>query len=43
MEIKIQPFKSCLGKDAVDSFISSMIEETKYCIDVMKKISTKKL
>ena len=28
--------KSYLGKDAVNNFISSMIEESKYCSDVMK-------
>ena len=32
-----KPFKSYLGKDAVYNFISSMIEESKYCSDVMKK------
>ena len=32
-----KPFKSCLGEDAVSNFISSMIEENKYCSDVMKK------
>ena len=32
-----KPFKSYLGKDAVYIFISSMIEESKYCIDVIKK------
>ena len=30
-------FKSYLGEDAVYNFISSMIEESKYCSDVMKK------
>ena len=29
-------FKSHLGEDAVYNFISSMIEESKYCSDVMK-------
>ena len=32
-----KPFKSYLGKDAVYNFINSMIEEYKYCSDVMKK------
>ena len=32
-----KPFKSYLGEHAVYSFISSMIEESKYCSDVMKK------
>ena len=31
-------FKICLGKDAVYNFITSMIEESKYCSEVMKKI-----
>ena len=30
-------FKTYLGKDAVYSFINSMIEESKYCSEVMKK------
>ena len=32
-----KPFKSCLGKDAVYNFINSMVEENKYCSDLMKK------
>ena len=32
-----KPFKSYLGKDAVSSFISTMIEEGKYSSDLMKK------
>ena len=32
-----------LGKDAVYNFINSMIEETKYCSDVIKKHFNKKL
>ena len=32
-----KPFKSYLGEDVVYNFISSMIEESKYCTDVMKK------
>ena len=32
-----KPFKSYLGKDAVYSFISTMIEEGKYSSDLMKK------
>ena len=31
------PFKTFLGKDAGYNFINNMIEESKYCIDVMKK------
>ena len=31
------PIKSYLGEDPVYSFINSMIEESKYCSDVMKK------
>ena len=38
-----QPFKSYLGKAAVYNFISSMIEKSKYCSDVMKKHSNKEL
>ena len=38
-----KPFKSHLGKDAVYNFISSMIEESKYCSDVMKKHFNKEL
>ena len=30
-------FKSYLSEDAVYNFISAMIEESKYCTDVMKK------
>ena len=32
-----KPFKPYLGKDAVYNFTSSMIKESKYCSDVMKK------
>ena len=32
-----KPFKSYLGKDAANNFIRSMIEESKFCSDVMKK------
>ena len=32
-----KPFKSYLGKNAVYNFINSMIEESKYCSEVMKK------
>ena len=32
-----KPFKSYLGKDAVYNFINSMIKESKYCTDMMKK------
>ena len=32
-----QPYKSYLGEDAVYSFIDSMVEESKYCSDGMKK------
>ena len=38
-----KPFKSYLGEDAVYNFISSMIEESKYCSDVKKKIFNKEL
>ena len=36
-------FKSYFGQDAVCNFISSMIEESKYCSDVMKKKLSKEL
>ena len=36
-------FKSYLGEDAVYNFVSSMIDESKYCNNVMKKILTKNL
>ena len=32
-----KPFKSYLGQDAVCSFIDSMIKESKYCSEVIKK------
>ena len=32
-----KPFKTYLGKDVVYNFIDSMIEESKYCNEVMKK------
>ena len=32
-----KPFKSYLCEDVVYNFISSMIEESKYCRDVIKK------
>ena len=38
-----KPLKSYLGKDAVYNFISSMIKESKYCSDVMKKHFNKEL
>ena len=31
-----KPFKPYLGEDAAYNFISSMIEESKYCSDVVK-------
>ena len=36
-------FKPYLGEDPVYNFISSMIEESKYCTDMMKKNLTKNL
>ena len=36
-------FKSHIGEDAVYNFISSLIEESKYCSDVMKKYFNKEL
>ena len=38
-----QPFKTYLGEDAVYNFINSMIKESKYCGDVMKKHFSKEL
>ena len=38
-----QPFKSYLGEDAVYNFFNSMIEESRYCSDVMKKHFNKEL
>ena len=32
-----RPFKTYFSKDAVYNFINNMIEESKYCSDVMKK------
>ena len=38
-----KPFKCYLGEDAVYDFIISMVEESKYYCDVMKKHFNKKL
>ena len=38
-----KPFTSYLGEDVVYNFISSMIEESKYCCDAMKKHFNKQL
>ena len=38
-----KPFKSYLGENVVYNFISSMIKESKYCSDVMKKKFNKEL
>ena len=38
-----KPFKTYLGKGAVYNFINSMIEERKYCSDLIKYILTKNL
>ena len=38
-----KPFKLYLGQDAVYNFITSMMEESKYCSDAMIKILTKNL
>ena len=39
-----KPFTLYLGEDTVYNFVNSMMEERKYCSDVMKKnILTKKL
>ena len=38
-----QSFKSYLDKDTAYSFINSMIEESKYCTDIMKNHFNKEL
>ena len=38
-----KPFKTYLGKDAVYNFINNMIEESKYCSELMKKHFNKEL
>ena len=38
-----KPFKSHLGEDAVYNFIRSIIKESKYCSDVIKKYFDKEL
>ena len=38
-----KPFKSYLGEDAAHTFISNMIEESKYSSNVMKKYFNKEL
>ena len=38
-----KPFKLYLGKNSVENFINSMIKESKYCSDVMKKHFNKEL
>ena len=38
-----KPFKSNIGEDVVHNFISSMIKESKYCSDVIKKHFNKEL
>ena len=32
-----QPFKTCLGEDAIYNFINNMIKESKYCSEVIEK------
>ena len=32
-----KPFKTCLEKDAVYNFVNSMIEESKYCNELMQR------
>ena len=36
-------FKSYLGEDTIYNFINSLVEESTYCTDVMKKHFKKKL
>ena len=38
-----KPFKTYLGEDAVYNFINSMIEESKYCSNVIKNHFNKEL
>ena len=38
-----EPFNSYVGEDAVYNFINSMVEQSKYCSDVMKKHFNKEL
>ena len=38
-----KPFKTYLSENAVYDFINSMIKESKYCSDVIKKTQPKKL
>ena len=38
-----KPFKWYLGQNAIYNFLSSIIEESKYCSDVMKKNFNKEL
>ena len=38
-----KPFKSDLGEDNFYNFINDMVEERKYCSEVMKNIFTKNL
>ena len=38
-----KPFKTYLGKDAAYNFVSSMIKESNYCNEVMKKHLNKEL
>ena len=42
-DIFSKPFKSCLGKDTVQNFINSMLEENKCYCDMMKKRFNKEL
>ena len=38
-----KPFKTCLEKDAVYNFVNSMIEESKYCNELMQRRFKKEL
>ena len=38
-----KPFKSYLSEDAVYNFINSMVKESKYCTNLMKKHFNKEL
>ena len=38
-----EPFKLYLGKDSIYNFISSIIKESKCCIDLIKNVLKKNL
>ena len=38
-----KPFKSYLGEDAVYNFINGMVQESKFCTDIIKNTFNKEL